>query len=288
MALYLEGKTAQVTEPMLHRALRFGTINFKLVPVICGSAFKNKGVQLMLDAVVNYLPSPLDIPPVKGKDPTRRTDPRSTRKASDDEPFSALAFKILNDPHGNLTFFRVYSGKIRAGTMVLNSTRDKRERIGRILRMHANKREEVHGGRLGQHLRGRRPARHAHRRHALRREAPDPAREDDLPRAGHLDRHRAEDEGRRREARRRPRRSSPRRIPSFRMHTDEESGQTIISGMGELHLEIIVDRLQARVQGRVERRQARGRLPRGHHRRRSTCEYKYAKQSGGRGQYGHV
>ncbi|MGH7296798.1 MAG: elongation factor G, partial [Polyangiaceae bacterium] len=143
MALYLDGKTSEVTDVMLHRALRFGTINFKLVPVICGSAFKNKGVQMMIDAVVNYLPSPMDIPPVKGMDVTKKDRPEITRKASDDEPFSALAFKILNDPHGNLTFFRVYSGKVASGTMVSNSTRDKRERIGRILRMHANKREEV-------------------------------------------------------------------------------------------------------------------------------------------------
>ncbi len=157
MALYLEGHPEKVTPPMLHRALRFGTINFKLVPVICGSAFKNKGVQMLLDAVVNYLPSPMDIPPVKGVDPHKKDKPEIARRASDDEPFSALAFKIINDPHGNLTFFRVYSGKIASGTMVLNSTRDKRERIGRILRMHANKREEVQEGGHGEHLRGGRP-----------------------------------------------------------------------------------------------------------------------------------
>src|SRR6202008_1594065 len=114
--------------------------NFKLVPVICGSAFKNKGGQMLLDAVVTYLPSPVDIPAVKEIDVGKKDKPEIERKASDDEPFSALAFKILNDPHGNLTFFRVYSGKVSSGTMVLNSTRDKRERIGRLLRMHANKR----------------------------------------------------------------------------------------------------------------------------------------------------
>jgi elongation factor G len=143
MEKYLEGKTSEITEADLHRALRAGTCSFKLVPVICGSAFKNKGVQMMLDAVVNYLPSPIDVPPVEGLNPEKPKDPPQVRKASDEEPFAALAFKILNDPHGNLTFFRVYSGKISSGTMVLNSTRDKRERIGRILRMHANKREEL-------------------------------------------------------------------------------------------------------------------------------------------------
>ena len=172
MALYLEGKTSEVTDVMIHRALRFGTINFKLVPVICGSAFKNKGVQMMLDAVVNYLPSPVDIPPVKGIDVSKKDRPEIERKASDDEPFSALAFKIINDPHGNLTFFRVYSGKV--------AQRDDGDQLdARQARAHrphpAHAREQARGGargRRGQHLRGGRPARHAHRRHALRREAP--------------------------------------------------------------------------------------------------------------------
>ena len=140
--------------------------------MLCGSAFKNKGVQMLLDAVVNYLPSPLDIPPVKGIDPDKKDKPEIERKASRRRAVRALAFKIMNDPHGNLTFFRVYSGTVASGTMVLNSTRGKRERIGRILRMHANKREELQEARRGEHLRGRRPPRHAHRRHALRREAP--------------------------------------------------------------------------------------------------------------------
>ncbi len=140
-------------------------------PVICGSAFKNKGVQLLLDAVVNYLPSPLDIPPVKGIDPSKKDKPEIERKATDDEPFTALAFKIINDPHGNLTFFRVYSGKVASGTMVLELD----ARQARAHRPHpAHAREQArgaHGGRRGQHLRGRRPPRHAHGRHALRREA---------------------------------------------------------------------------------------------------------------------
>ena len=195
-------KPEKVTDAMIHRALRFGTINFKLVPVICGSAFKNKGVQMLLDAVVNYLPSPIDIPPVKGIDPSKKDKPEIERKASDDEPFSALAFKILNDPHGNLTFFRVYSGKVASGTMVLNSSRDKRERIGRILRMHANKREEVQEADAGNIFAavGFRDTRTGDT--LCDEKHPDPARADDLPRARHLDRDRAEDEGRRREARR--------------------------------------------------------------------------------------
>ena len=143
MALYLEGHTDKVTDAMIHRALRFGTINFKLVPVICGSAFKNKGVQMLLDAVVNYLPSPVDIPPVKGKDPQEGQARRSSARPRTTSPSAPSPSRSSNDPHGNLTFFRVYSGKVPSGTMVTNSTRDKRERIGRILRMHANKREEV-------------------------------------------------------------------------------------------------------------------------------------------------
>src|SRR5262249_929654 len=131
-----------VTNDEIHAAIRKATCNFSFVPVVCGSAFKNKGVQLLLDAVTNYLPSPLDIPPVKGVNP--HNEKPEERTANDDPPFLALAFKIANDPFvGNLTFFRVYSGQLTSGTSVLNSTRGKRERIGRILRMHANKREEL-------------------------------------------------------------------------------------------------------------------------------------------------
>src|SRR6185503_2609701 len=131
----------QVTEAQIVGALRKGCCSFKLIPVLCGSAFKNKGVQLLLDAVINYLPSPMDIPPVEGINPDNNKP--ETRKADDSEPFAGYAFKIINDPHGNLTFFRVYSGQLQSGTMVLNSTRGKRERIGRILQMHANKRDEL-------------------------------------------------------------------------------------------------------------------------------------------------
>ena len=171
MAKFLDGNADEVTDDEIVAALRKGVHGFKFVPVLCGSAFKNKGVQLLLDAVVNYLPSPLDIPPVKGINPDNDKEESSARPTTS-EPFAALRLQDHQRPvHGNLTFFRVYSGTITSGTMVMNSTRGKRERIGRILRMHANKREELDRVRRRQHLRGRRPARHAHRRHALRREA---------------------------------------------------------------------------------------------------------------------
>ena len=286
MALYLDGHPEKVTDVMIHRALRFGTINFKLVPVICGSAFKNKGVQMLLDAVTNYLPSPLDIPPVKGQDPTKRDRPELTRKASDAESFSALAFKILNDPHGNLTFFRVYSGKVASGTMVLNSTRDKRERIGRILRMHANKREEVQEADAGNIFAavGLRDTRTGDtlcdEKHPILLEqmifpepvisiAIEPKTQVDVEKLGMSLAKLAQED------------------PSFRTHTDEESGQTIISGMGELHLEIIVDRLKRefKVESNVGKPEVAYREA---ITKKRECEYKYAKQSGGRGQYGHV
>jgi elongation factor G len=286
MSLYLDGKTDKVTDVMIHRALRFGTINFKLVPVICGSAFKNKGVQMLLDAVVNYLPSPLDIPPVKGIDPSKKDKPEVSRKASDDAPFSALAFKILNDPHGNLTFFRVYSGKVASGTMVLNSSRDKRERVGRILRMHANKREEVQEADAGNIFAavGFRDTRTGDtlcdEKHPVLLEqmifpepvisiAIEPKTKVDVEKLGISLAKLAQED------------------PSFRTHTDEESGQTIISGMGELHLEIIVDRLKRefKVESNVGKPEVAYREA---ITKKQECEYKYAKQSGGRGQYGHV
>ncbi len=286
MALYLDGHPEKVTGAMIHRALRFGTINFKLVPVICGSAFKNKGVQMLLDAVVNYLPSPLDIPSVKGLDPSKKDKPEIERKASDDAPFSALAFKILNDPHGNLTFFRVYSGKVASGTMVLNSSRDKRERIGRILRMHANKREEVQEADAGNIFAavGFRDTRTGDtlcdEKHPVLLEqmifpepvisiAIEPKTKVDVEKLGMGLQKLAQED------------------PSFRVHTDEESGQTIISGMGELHLEIIVDRLKRefKVESNVGKPEVAYREA---ITKKQSCEYKYAKQSGGRGQYGHV
>jgi len=283
MALYLEGAQAKVTETMIHRALRAGTCSFKIIPVVCGSAFKNKGVQLLLDAVVNYLPSPVDVPATEGEDPDGN---KITRIASDDQPFSALAFKIINDPHGNLTFFRVYSGKIGSGTMVLNSTRDKRERIGRILRMHANKREELTEADSG-NIYAAVGLKDTRTGDTLSDEkfpiilermifpepvisiAIEPKAKTDVDKLSiALMKLGAED-------------------PSFRMHTDEESGQTIISGMGELHLEIIVDRCRRefKVEANVGKPEVAYREA---ITRKVDQEYKYAKQSGGRGQFGHV
>ncbi len=241
---------------------------------------------MLLDAVTNYLPSPSDIPPVKGLDPDKRDKPALTRKASDDAPFSALAFKILNDPHGNLTFFRVYSGKVASGTMVLNSSRDKRERIGRILRMHANKREEVQEADAGNIFAavGFRDTRTGDtlcdEKHPILLEqmifpepvisiAIEPKTKVDVEKLGvGLSKLAQED-------------------PSFRVHTDAESGQTIISGMGELHLEIIVDRLKRefKVESNIGKPEVAYREA---ITKKAACEYKYAKQSGGRGQYGHV
>ena len=283
MALYLDGKSSDVTETMIHRALRAGTCAFKIIPVTCGSAFKNKGVQLLLDAVVNYLPSPVEVPATKGEGADGEV---IERKASDEEPFSALAFKIINDPHGNLTFFRVYSGKIGSGTMVLNSTRDKRERIGRILRMHANKREELTEADAGNIYAavGLKDTRTGDT--LCDEKAPiilermifpepvisiaiEPKAKADVDKLGvALQKLSAED-------------------PSFRMHTDEESGQTIISGMGELHLEIIVDRLRRefKVEANVGKPEVAYREAIS---KKVDQEYKYAKQSGGRGQFGHV
>jgi elongation factor G len=286
MALYLDGKNTEITNAMIHRALRVGTTSFKIIPVVCGSAFKNKGVQQLLDAVINYLPSPLEVPPVQGIDNTRKDQPTVERKASDEEPFSALAFKILNDPHGNLTFFRVYSGKITSGTMVLNSTRGKRERIGRILRMHANKREELTEADTG-NIYAAVGLRDTRTGDTLCDEdkpvllekmifpepvisiAIEPKTKSDVEKLGvALQKLAAED-------------------PSFRVHTDEESGQTIISGMGELHLDIIVDRLRRefKVEANVGKPEVAYREC---ITKKVACEYKYAKQSGGRGQYGHV
>jgi elongation factor G len=283
---YLEGRTADITADDLHRALRAGTCSFRLVPVICGSAFKNKGVQMMLDAVVNYLPSPIDVPPVEGVNPERPDDPPQQRKADDAAPFSALAFKMLNDQHGNLTFFRVYSGRIQSGTMVLNSTRDKRERIGRILRMHANRREdlvEADAGNIYAAV-GLRDTRTGDtlcdERHPILLEkmifpepvislALEPKTKGDIEKlATSLQKLAYED-------------------PSFRTHTDPESGQTIIAGMGELHLEIIVDRLKRefKVDANVGKPEVAYRESIS---KKASCEYKYAKQTGGRGQYGHV
>ncbi len=288
MALYLEGKTESITEAMIHRALRKGTIEQpqKLVVVTCGSAFKNKGVQLVLDAVINYLPAPTDIEDVVGLDPEAKTSTEITRKPSDDAPFAALAFKIVNDPHGNLTFFRVYSGKLQQGTMVLNSTRGKRERIGRIVRMHADKREDVPEAEAGNiyAVIGLKDTRTGDTLCDEKKPilldnitfqdpvisiAIEPRTKADVEKLGvALGKLAAED-------------------PSFKVHTDEESGQTIIAGMGELHLDIITDRLRRefKVECNVGKPEVAYREAIS---QKVHAEHKYAKQSGGRGQYGHV
>ncbi|MGB5191924.1 MAG: elongation factor G [Polyangiales bacterium] len=285
MERYLEGDTDFTPEQIL-AGIRKGCLEQTIVPVLTGSAFKNKGVQQLLDAVVNFLPSPVEVPAIQGVDPD---DPNKVlvRKASDDEPFSALAFKIINDPFvGQLTFFRVYSGMLEAGSGVLNSTKGKKERIGRILQMHANNREElkeIHAGNIAAAV-GLKTATTGdtlcdEKAPVIleRMDFPDPVisvaieprTKADQDKLGvGLGKLAAED-------------------PSFRAHTDEESGQTIISGMGELHLEIIVDRLKRefKVDSNVG-------APQVAYRETITkaveSEGKYVKQSGGRGMFGHV
>jgi len=285
MEKYLEGKTDAITVEEIQRALRRGTITFKLVPVVCGSAFKNKGVQQLLDAVVTYLPSPSDIPPVKGKHPDSGVE--LERPATDEAPFSALAFKLMNDKFvGNLTFFRTYSGSLESGSGVLNSTRRKNERIGRLLLMHANEREDikdVFAGVIAAAV-GLRDTRTGDtlcdERQPIvleRMTFPDPVIEISIEPKTKVDQDKMgvglqrlafED-------------------PSFRITTDEESGQTIIKGMGELHLEIIVDRL--RREFKVEANTGKPKVAyRETIKKTVEQDYKHAKQSGGRGQYGHV
>jgi elongation factor G len=284
MERYLEGDT-NFTELEIWNALREGTLNFKLVPVLCGAAFKNKGVQQLLDGVINLLPSPLEKPPMVGSDPDD-VEVKIERKASDDEPFSALAFKIINDPHGNLTFFRVYSGTISSGTTVLNSTKGKKERIGRLLRMHANKREEIKEIQAGNiaaavglktAMTGDTLCDPDHPVLLERMEFPDPVisvavepktKVDQTKLGEALQKLAAED-------------------PSFRTNTDQETGQTIISGMGELHLEIIVDRLKREfnVECNVGKPEVAYRESIN---KSARVEGKYIKQSGGHGMYGHV
>jgi elongation factor G len=286
MEKFLESGTEKVTDEEIYRALRKAVISFAFVPVLGGSAFKNKGVQLMLDAVVNLLPSPMDIPPVEGLDPDKK-DKKTTRRASDEEPFSALAFKIMNDPFvGNLTFFRVYSGQITSGTSVLNATRGKRERFGRILRMHANKREELKECNAGNIYAavGLRDTRTGDT--LCDEKAPilleqmvfpepvisiaiEPRTQADVDKLGiSLQKLAHED-------------------PSFRTYTNEETGQTIIAGMGELHLEIIVDRLKRefKVEANVGKPEVAYREAIS---KKVQAEGKYVRQTGGHGQYGHV
>ncbi|MBU5343761.1 elongation factor G [Caldifermentibacillus hisashii] len=283
MMKYLEGEEITVEE--LKAGIRKATLSVEFFPVLCGSAFKNKGVQLMLDAVVDYLPSPLDIPSIKGIIPD--TDEDVERHANDDEPFSALAFKVMTDPYvGKLTFIRVYSGTLQSGSYVLNSTKGKRERIGRILQMHANHRQEipeVHAGDIAAAVglkdttTGDTLCDEKNPVILESMEFPEPvisvaiepkskADQDKMSTA--LQKLQEED-------------------PTFRAHTDQETGQTIIEGMGELHLDIIVDRM--RREFKVE---ANVGAPQVAYRETFTTsaqvEGKFVRQSGGRGQYGHV
>ncbi|HYI07531.1 MAG TPA: elongation factor G [Thermoanaerobaculia bacterium] len=280
---YLAGETIEVSE--LKAALRDATIHQKITPVLCGTAFKNKGVQPLLDAVVDYLPSPLDIPPVKGVNPDDESF--MERRADDDEPFSALVFKIMTDPFvGQLAFFRVYSGRVESGTAVLNSTKGTTERIGRLLQMHANKREEikeVRAGDIGAAV-GLRSVTTGDticdKNKPIVLEtmvfpepviavAIEPKTKTDQEKMGvALAKLMQED-------------------PTFKVHTDAETNQTIIRGMGELHLEIIVDRMvrEFNVGANVGKPQVAYREA---ITRKSEAEGKFVRQSGGKGQYGHV
>jgi elongation factor G len=282
MNRYLE--EGDLSEADIKKGLRIRTIGAEIIPMLCGSAFKNKGVQAMLDAVVEFLPSPVDIPPVKGLDYKEQP---IERKASDDEPFSALAFKIMTDPFvGQLTFFRVYSGVVKSGDTIYNPNKGRKERIGRILQMHANQREEikeVYAGDIAAAV-GLKEATTGEticdqaKEITLERMifpepvihvAVEPKTKADQERMGMaLSRLAQED-------------------PSFRVRTDEESAQTIISGMGELHLEILVDRMRREfgVEANVGAPQVAYREA---IRKLAEVEGKYVKQSGGKGQYGHV
>lgn len=282
MVKYLEGEEITVDE--LKSAIRKATINVQFFPVLCGSAFKNKGVQLVLDAVIDYLPSPVDIPAIRG---VLEDGTEAVRHASDDEPFSALAFKVMTDPYvGKLTFFRVYSGTVEAGTYVYNSTKKQRERFGRLLQMHANHREEikkVYAGDIAAAVglkyttTGDTLCDPDHVIILEKMEFPEPViavaiepkSKADQDKMGLALQKLAEED------------------PTFRAHTDKETGETIIEGMGELHLDIIVDRLKRefKVEANVGAPQVAYRET---IKASAECEGKYVRQSGGRGQYGHV
>lgn len=283
MLKYLEGE--ELTAEEIKRGIRKATLAVKMIPVLCGSSFKNKGVQPLLDAIVDYLPAPTDVPAIRGLNP--ETGVEDKRSARDDEPFSALAFKIMVDPYvGKLTFFRVYSGKLSSGSYVFNSTKNKRERVGRILRMHANHREEineVYAGDIAAAVglkdtgTGDTLCDENHPIVLESMEFPEPVisvaiepkTKADQDKMGIALTKLAEED------------------PTFKIHTDPETGQTIISGMGELHLEIIVDRLlrEFKVEAHVGRPQVAYKET---IRKKVKAEGRFVRQSGGRGQYGHV
>jgi elongation factor G len=283
MMKYLEGEELTIDE--IKKGIRKATINVEFIPVLCGTAYRNKGVQPLLDAVVDYMPSPLDIPAIKGENPD--TDEADERHPSDEEPFSALMFKIATDPYvGKLCFIRVYSGGLKAGSHVHNSTKDNKERIGRILQMHANSREDIdmlYAGDIAAVVglknttTGDTLCDEDHPIVLESMEFPEPVirvaiepktKEGQEKMAIGLSRLAEED-------------------PTFKTYTDEETGQTIIAGMGELHLEIIVDRLlrEFKVEANVGKPQVSYKET---IRKPVKVEHKYARQSGGRGQYGHV
>ena len=282
MMAYLEGE--EIDKEVLKKAIRKGTLAVEITPVSCGSSYKNKGVQLLLDAIIDYLPSPIDVPSIEGVDLDGN---EVQRHSSDDEPFSALAFKIVTDPYvGKLAYFRVYSGVLQAGSYVMNSTKGKRERIGRILQMHANKRqeiEEIHAGEIAAAVglkdttTGDTLCDEKNQVILETMEFPEPvisvaiepktkASQDKMALA--LAKLAEED-------------------PTFRTYTDDETGQTIIAGMGELHLDIIVDRLlrEFKVEANIGNPQVSYREG---IKKAAEGEAKYARQSGGRGQYGHA
>ena len=283
MMLYLEGE--EVSEEMIKRALRKGTIGVRMVPVTCGTSYKNKGVQELLDAIVAYMPSPVDIPAIQGVDP--ETGEEDHRESDDNAPFSALAFKIATDPYvGKLCFFRVYSGTLNSGSTVLNSTKGNRERMGRILRMHANHREDidmVYSGDIAAAVGLKNTTTgdtlcdidHPIILESMEfpepviRVAIEPKTKAGQEKMGIALMKLAEED------------------PTFRTYTDDETGQTIIAGMGELHLEIIVDRLlrEFKVEANVGAPQVAYKET---IRKSVEQDTKYARQSGGKGQYGHV
>ena len=285
MEQYLESEE-KISQEQLIRAIRKGTIDNKIIPALCGSAFRNKGVQKLLDAVTLYLPSPLDLPPAQGIDP-KNPEQTLQRKSDDNEPFSALAFKVQADPHmGKLVYFRVYSGSINAGSYVLNVTKDRKERLGRILQMHANQREnrsDIYAGDIAAAI----GFDHTTTGDTLSSldnpilleaiEFPAPVMSISIEPQSRVDQDKL-DKGLLRLAE---------EDPTFMIHTEKETEETIISGMGELHLEIIVDRLKREFnvvaavgQPKVAYKETIL--------NETTQEYKHVKQSGGRGQYGHV
>jgi len=282
MMKYLEGEEIEVEE--LKKVLRKATIERKLVPVLCGAAFKNKGIQPLLDAVIDYLPSPLDIPPVKGINP--KTGQEEERKPLDEEPFCAYVFKVMSDPYaGQLTYFRVFSGKVYAGSYVYNATKDRKERIGRLLLMHANSREDVQEAGAGEIVAavgldattGDTLSDEKHPIVLEKLEFPEPVismaiepktKKDQEKLSQVLNKFMKED-------------------PTFKATVDQETGQVLIHGMGELHLEIIVDRMRREygVEVNVGRPQVAYKET---IRKKAIGEGKFIRQSGGRGQYGHA